>query len=74
MTEIQKSGKIRELCCLKFIFSQVEDPNFEIVLGNSILSGKWQPFIIPSSKFRKISVKIGVKVMCINFCVWERKL
>ena len=22
-------GKVREFCCLKFIFSQVEDPNFE---------------------------------------------
>ena len=25
-------GKVREFCCLKFIFSQVEDPNFEIFL------------------------------------------
>ena len=25
--------KVREFCCLKFIFSQVEDPNFENFLG-----------------------------------------
>ena len=33
MTEFQKSGKVREFCCLKFIFSQVEDPDFENFLG-----------------------------------------
>ena len=26
-------SKVREFCCLKFIFSQVEDPNFENFLG-----------------------------------------
>ena len=25
--------KVREFCCLKFIFSQVEDPNYENFLG-----------------------------------------
>ena len=25
--------KVREFCCLKFIFSQTEDPNFENFLG-----------------------------------------
>ena len=25
--------KVREFCCLKFIFSQIEDPNFENFLG-----------------------------------------
>ena len=25
--------KVREFCCLKFIFSQVEDPNFENFLA-----------------------------------------
>ena len=29
MTKFQKSGKSQGFCCLKFIFSQVEDPNFE---------------------------------------------
>ena len=29
MTEFQKSGKVREFFCLKFIFSQVEDLNFD---------------------------------------------
>ena len=57
MTKFQKSGKVRGFCCLKFIFSQVEDPNFENFglgltvepnlglekSGNFILSGKWQP-------------------------------
>ena len=28
-----KIPKVREFCCLKFIFSQVEDPNFENFLG-----------------------------------------
>ena len=28
-TEFRKSGKVKDFCCLKFIFSQVEDPNFE---------------------------------------------
>ena len=28
--------KVREFCCLKFIFSQVEDPNFETFLGGSM--------------------------------------
>ena len=26
-------GKVKEFCCLKFIFSQVEDPSFENFLG-----------------------------------------
>ena len=26
--------KVREFCCLKFIFSEVEDPNFENFLGS----------------------------------------
>ena len=26
-------AKVREFCCLKFIFSQVEAPNFETFLG-----------------------------------------
>ena len=29
--------KVREFCCLKFIFSQVEDPNFENFLGEYVL-------------------------------------
>ena len=29
----KSQGKVREFCCLKFIFSQVEDPNFETFLG-----------------------------------------
>ena len=29
----KSQGKVREFCCLKFIFSQVEDPNFEKFLG-----------------------------------------
>ena len=28
-----RNPKISEFCCLKFIFSQVEDPNFKIFLG-----------------------------------------
>ena len=31
--EFQKSGKVREFYCLKFIFRQVEDLNFENFLG-----------------------------------------
>ena len=31
-------GKVKEFCCLKFIFSQVEDPNFETFLGEH---AKW---------------------------------
>ena len=30
---IQSQGEVREFCCLKFIFSQIEDPNFENFLG-----------------------------------------
>ena len=34
--------KVREFCCLKFIFSQVEDPNFENFLGEYALRPpKW---------------------------------
>ena len=29
----ESQGKLREFGCLKFIFSQVEDPNFENFLG-----------------------------------------
>ena len=29
--------KVREFCCLKFIFSQVEDPNFGHYLGEHVL-------------------------------------
>ena len=29
----EKFPKVREFCCLKLIFSQVEDPNFENFLG-----------------------------------------
>ena len=29
-------GKVEEFCCLKFIFSQVEDPNFETFLGEHV--------------------------------------
>ena len=32
-TESQRSGKVREFCCMKFIFSLVEDPNFENFVG-----------------------------------------
>ena len=28
--------KVREFCCLKLIFSQVEDPNFEYFLGEDV--------------------------------------
>ena len=31
-----KIPKVREFCCLKFIFSQVEDPNFENFLGDHV--------------------------------------
>ena len=31
--------KVREFCCLKFIFSQVEDSNFENFLGEHALNG-----------------------------------
>ena len=30
---LKSQGKVREFCCLKFIYSQVEDPNFENFLG-----------------------------------------
>ena len=29
----RSQGKVREFCCLKFIFSQVKNPNFENFLG-----------------------------------------
>ena len=29
VTEFQEMGKVREFCCLKVIFRQVKDPNFE---------------------------------------------
>ena len=29
----KRQGKVREFCCLKFIFSQVKNPNFENFLG-----------------------------------------
>ena len=33
---------VREFCCLKFIFSQVEDPNFKHFLGEHALDPpKW---------------------------------
>ena len=31
--EFLKNKKVREFCCVKFIFSQPEYPNFEIFLG-----------------------------------------
>ena len=36
-----KIPKVREFCCLKFIFSQVEDPNFENFLGEHAPPPKW---------------------------------
>ena len=30
---IPSQGKVREFCCMKFIFSQVEDPNSKNFLG-----------------------------------------
>ena len=29
----KSQGEVREFCCLKYIFSQVEDPNLENFLG-----------------------------------------
>ena len=33
----KKTRKVREFCCVKFIFSQSEHPNFENVLGEHVL-------------------------------------